>query len=181
MNTVARLLGVLAAWSVGVATAVLPIPFGGSGIALALSIALWSAIGVASVRLLRPVGQRVAVAAGGATLVLAVALLNWVAVWPQLWFHTHRFAYDAAVEVVPHGAASYYGVELPLRWRWLTVDGRVVDKDGALYFPQWYGMPDDGGGFFWSPGDSPAGEDMAGMICQRPDNLGDGWWMCGMG
>jgi hypothetical protein len=177
---IARVLGAIALWTVGVASAVLPLPFGGSWVALALSVALWSAIGVASMRLLRPLAQPAAAAAVGVTLVLAAVLLNWVAVWPQLWFQTHRLAYDAAVEVVPGGEGSYYGTELPLRWRWLTVDGRVVDKDGALFFPQWYGMPDDGGGYFWSPGASPAGEDMAGMICQRPVNLADGWWMCGM-
>lgn len=182
MSIVARLVAVLALWSAAVATAVLAIPFGGTWVALALSLGLWSAIGVASVVLLRPLGQSAAAAAGGVTLVLAVVFLNWVVVAPQLWFQTHRFAYEAAVEAAPGGGAgSYYGTELPLQWRWLTVDGRVVDKDGALFFPQWYGMPDDGGGYFWSPGVPPAGADMAGMLCQGPDSLGDGWWMCGMG
>ena len=49
-----------------------------------------------------------------------------------------------------------------------------------MFFPQWMGIPDDAGGYIWSPGASPEGVDLYGMLCQAPVNLGDGWWMCGM-
>ncbi len=178
---VVRFLAVLMLWSVGLASALIPLPFGGTYVSLALSVALWLAVAAGCVPLVRPLGHRAGTVAGMLTLVLAVPVLNWVAVAPQLWFATHRAAYDAAAAAAPRGGDDYYGADLPLVWRWVSVDGRVVEKDGALFFPQWYGIPDDGGGYFFSPGASPRGEDMAGMICQRPTNLGDGWWMCGMG
>ncbi|MBD3927338.1 hypothetical protein IEZ26_22135 [Nocardioides cavernae] len=180
MITVVRVLGVVALWAVGVASAFVPLLFGGTYISLALSVALWLALAAGCRALLRPLGDRVGTVAAMLTLVLAVPLLNWVSVAPKLWFQTHRLAYGAAAE--SSGAGNgYYGTDLPLQWRWLTVDGRVVDKEGALFFPQWYGMPDDGGGYFYSRSGSPAGADMAGMLCQAPVNFGDGWWMCGMG
>ena len=179
MEDVARLAGVVGLWAAGVVCAVLPLPLGGSWAGLALSLVLWSATGLLSVLLLRPLGRPAALAGGMVTVVMAAFLLNWVAVSPRLWFQTHRLAYEAALEAAP-GGAGYYGSDLPLRWRWLTVDGRVVDMDGALFFPQWYGIPDDGGGYFWSPGGPPSGVDMAGTPCQHPVHLGDGWWMCGL-
>ncbi|WP_272917534.1 hypothetical protein [Nocardioides flavescens] len=41
-------------------------------------------------------------------------------------------------------------------------------------------MPDDAGGFFHVASGSPEGKDMAGMICESPVDLSDGWWLCGM-
>ncbi len=178
---VARFVGVLVLWSIGVASAFVPLLFGGTLVSLALSVVLWLGLAAGSRALVRPVDERAGAVAGVLTLVLAVPLLNWVSVAPQLWFQTHRLAYDAAVAASSDIGDGYYGDELPLQWRWLTVDGRVVEKDGALFFPQWYAIPDDGGGYFYSRSGSPAGTDMAGMICQAPVNLGDGWWMCGMG
>lgn len=49
-----------------------------------------------------------------------------------------------------------------------------------IFFPQWYGLIDDAGGFIFSPSGAPEGMNMAGMICDRPVDLGEGWWMCGM-
>ncbi|WP_299931679.1 hypothetical protein [uncultured Nocardioides sp.] len=181
MMALVRVLGVAALWSVGVASALVPVPFGGTYVALALSVALWLALAAGSRALLRPLGDRAGTVVGVLTLVLALPLLNWVSVAPQLWFQAHRPAYDAALEVSPGAGDGYYGTDLPPEWRWLSVDGRIVEKDGMLFFPQWYGIPDDGGGYFHSRTGSPAGTDMAGMLCRAPVNLGDGWWMCGMG
>ncbi|GAA5119595.1 hypothetical protein GCM10023339_33590 [Alloalcanivorax gelatiniphagus] len=178
---VLRVLGVVLLWSVGVATAFFPLFFGGTLVSVALSVVLWLALVAGCGALLRPLGRRARTVGVVLTVVLAAPLLNWVAVAPELWFHTHRLAYDAAAEAASPDSGSYYGTDLPPVWRWLTVDGRVVEKDGALFFPQWYGIPDDGGGYFFSRAGSPAGAAMAGMRCQTPTSLGDGWWMCGMG
>lgn len=166
-------------WLFGLAATVLPVPFGGTWLSFAVSVHGWlAAAGVAFVVGLL-VSRRAAAVSGVLTLVVAVLLVNWVSVAPRLWFETHRWAYDAARASATPGS-SYNGSALPLRWRWLTVDGKVVDKEGALLFPQWYGMPDDGGGYFYAPDGSPAGTDMGGMLCQAPTSLGGGWWMCGL-
>ncbi|WP_109526539.1 MULTISPECIES: hypothetical protein [Nocardia] len=46
------------------------------------------------------------------------------------------------------------------------------------FFPQWIGIPDGGGGYLYSPENSPAGVDLYGGPCVEPVDLGDGWWMC---
>lgn len=172
-------LGVAVLWSVGLAATVLPLPFGGTWISFGVSVLGWLAAAGVAFALGLLISRRAASASGVLTVVVAVLLLNWVAVAPRLWFESHRWAYEAArTSTTP--SSSFYGSVLPLRWRWLTVDGKVVDEDGALFFPQWYGLPDDGGGYFYSPDSSPAGVDMAGMVCQAPTSLGGGWWMCGL-
>ena len=54
-----------------------------------------------------------------------------------------------------------------------------MGTDGR-FFPQWIGIPDDAGGYIYSPSGSPAQADMYGMICSNPVDLGDGWWTCGL-
>lgn len=106
-------------------------------------------------------------------------LFNWSIYAPRTWFDTHRSLYEAARhEVRPTG--DYHGSELPWRYRGLSGDGLVAGTPDRMFFPMWKGIPDDAGGYWYTPGDSPAGEDMYGMPCQDPTDLGGGWWMCGM-
>lgn len=101
----------------------------------------------------------------------------WIA--PQTWFSVHRGLYEQA-RTVDIGD-DYYGY-LPVHLRFLTERGLVSKSgnDGTIFFPQWTGIPDDAGGYFYSPSGSPKGRDMYGMGCTAPVSLGDDWWMCGM-
>ena len=120
---------------------------------------------------------RVTVPLAGVLVVATV--FNWVQVSPRWWFATHRPFYELARHHDPGNGSTGDSLAWPLRG--LTANGNASKTDGgATFFPQWFGIPDDAGGYFWSPGESPAGEDMAGMLCQRPVDLGGGWWMCGM-
>jgi hypothetical protein len=121
-----------------------------------------------------------AVTGGAVTVLLAVPLLNWSSAAPSAYFATHRALYDRAVASTATDG-SYYGARLPLALRPLSARGRVrATDDGMLFFPQWLGIPDDAGGYFWSPDRSPEGADMFGMSCQDPQDLGGGWWACGL-
>ena len=188
-RTVSAAVAVLALWLAGVASAVLPIPMGGTYVALVVSWAFWIALigGCAALGVLSRQRWLTVVATGGAAC-LYLLCFNWVVLAPQAWFDVHRPMYDAALDHADRDDGSLYGARLPLVWRWLTVDGRaavgpVSGQSGpeAVFFPQWYGLPDDGGGYLWSPDGSPEGYDMAGLRCTDPVDLGDGWWMCGMG
>ncbi|QCX28815.1 hypothetical protein [Nocardioides jishulii] len=81
---------------------------------------------------------------------------------------------------------AYYGDALPDSLDHLTANGLVAKEDDptgepeAFFFVQWFGIPDDAGGYWWSPRASPSGQDMFGMACLKPVDLGGGWWMCGM-
>lgn len=96
--------------------------------------------------------------------------------FPQLWFRVHQPMYRAALTHEP--ADSYYGSPLPLPLRVLAVDGASSASDGVRFFPQWIGIPDDAGGYLYSPAGRPIGFDMYGRQCQRPLDLGSGWWLC---
>ncbi|AIY18568.1 hypothetical protein GUY44_22430 [Pimelobacter simplex] len=98
----------------------------------------------------------------------------------EAWFEAHRADFTAAVARGTRSDA-YYGSRLPDDLRYLTIDGRFsVGDGGALFFPQWIAIPDDAGGYWYSPDVRPAGYDMYGMWCEDPVDLGDGWWSCGM-
>lgn len=120
-------------------------------------------------------------------IVVATVLVN--PMWrmaPRTWFLVHRPLFDLALATEP--GDDYYGTKLPLPLQFLTVDGRVSSpladdgpSDGVIrFFPQWIGIPDDAGGYLYSPNGSPAGVDLYGMFCSDPVDLGGGWWMCGM-
>jgi hypothetical protein len=113
------------------------------------------------------------------TVLLAVPLYNWSAAAPTAYFEVHRTLYERAVRTAQTDD-SYYGAGLPVALRPLSAKGGVRADDGMLFFPQWFGMPDDAGGYFWSPEQSPVGADMFGTTCQDPVDLGEGWWSCGM-
>ncbi|MCH5645558.1 MULTISPECIES: hypothetical protein [unclassified Gordonia (in: high G+C Gram-positive bacteria)] len=128
-----------------------------------------------AVRMRRPA---VAVLAVLPVMVFGTVIVgDWAAASPRAWFITHRALYDQALNVDP--GDDYYGQSLPLHLRYLTVDGRVSGGD-IKFFPLWIGTPDDAGGILHSPGRSPAGFDMYGMMCRDPVSLGDDWWMCGV-
>jgi len=119
-------------------------------------------------------GVRVMVPLAGVLVV--TTFFNWVQVSPRWWFATHRPFYALA----RHHEPADGGSSLPIPLRGLTADGDSTPAEQGIFFPQWFGVPDDAGGYFWSPDASPKGEDMAGMLCRSPIDLGGGWWMCGM-
>ncbi|GAA4638712.1 hypothetical protein GCM10023114_45550 [Mycolicibacterium sediminis] len=98
------------------------------------------------------------------------------------YFQVHRPLFDLALGTAP--GPSYYGAPLPLPLRFLTVTGKVssLGEEGSdgRFFPQWAGIPDDAGGYLYSPGGSPVGVDLYGSLCADPVDLGDDWWMCGL-
>ncbi len=170
-------------WLLAVCGVLLPLPFVGTYVGLAAGILTWLVIVGAVVLVGVLVGRRrwLTVTATGLTLLLAAVLLNWSSVAPAAWFDTHRSLYErAARHVVDVGAGGYDGVQLPVALRPLSADGRVRTEGSMLFFPQWLGIPDDAGGYFYSPGGSPQGADMLGLICREPESLGDDWWVCGM-
>ncbi|MCV7314640.1 hypothetical protein H7J77_03645 [Mycolicibacillus parakoreensis] len=120
--------------------------------------------------------RRVVIAAA---MVIASVVVNpgWM-VAPRACFLLHRPLFTRALHVDP--GQDYYGRQLPTHLRMLTVEGKVVQRDGTRFFPQWIGIPDDAGGYLYSPQRSPRGVDLFGMICTHPVDLGDGWWMCGL-
>lgn len=113
------------------------------------------------------------------TLLLAAPVYNWSGVAPEAWFETHRPLYERAARTAEVDD-SFYGSLLPLELRPLAATGKVSRRAGGLFFPLWIGIPDDAGGYFYTPHRSPAGADMYGTVCTDPVDLGDGWWMCGM-
>jgi hypothetical protein len=114
-------------------------------------------------------------------LVILTILVNpmW-RVAPRTWFMLHRPLFNVALETDP--GPDYYGNKLPLPLRFLTADGRVSDEEqnGSRFFAQWFGIPDDAGGYVYSPGKSPEGASLYGLFCRGPVDLGGGWWMCGL-
>jgi hypothetical protein len=112
-------------------------------------------------------------------LIVATVVVN--PTWrhaPRTWFALHRPLYQRALETDP--GSDYYGAKLPVPLRFLTEGGQVSEHDGSRFFPQWIGIPDDAGGYLYSPHGSPEGVDLYGMSCTGPVDLGGGWWMCGM-
>jgi hypothetical protein len=87
---------------------------------------------------------------------------------------------DLVIWVEANADCSDYYVELPDDLAYLTASGLISCGRDSVFVPQWYGIPDDAGGFWYSPHESPEGYDMWGMICRNPVDLGDGWWECGM-
>lgn len=113
------------------------------------------------------------------TIVVTATIGAWWPAAPQAWFTTHRALYQQGLDTDP--GDDYYGAPLPLHLRFLSASGKVSgDADGARFFPQWIGIPDDAGGYWYSPGRSPQGYDMYGLICTEPKPLGSDWWMCGL-
>src|SRR5882757_4285311 len=105
-------------------------------------------------------------------LVVVMAVVNsvWV-VAPRMWFNAHRALFDAAL----------VGDVLPVPLRFLTEEGRVETDGTTKYYPQRLGLPDDTGGYMYSPDASPLDSDLyGGIYCQSPIPLGNDWWMCGM-
>ena len=79
-----------------------------------------------------------------------------------------------------NGNCNDYYVELPHNFDAFTAGGLTSCWGDAVFLPQWSGIPDDAGGYWYSPGESPDGWDMWGMLCKNPVDLGEGWWTCGM-
>lgn len=120
-------------------------------------------------------------------LAFAMVLVNpGYRVAPKTWFLVHRPLFEIARTVDPGG--EYYGNPLPFPLRFLSANGNVArvaagerpySGGDIRFFPQWIGIPDDAGGYLYSPdGRSPAGADLFGKLCDEPVDLGDGWWMC---
>lgn len=88
----------------------------------------------------------------------------------------------ATVLTAERADADDYGGGAPLPWQYraFTSNGRASADEHLVFLPQWTGIPDDGGGFFFSPHGSPEGYDMFGMVCEAPLRLDDAWWACGM-
>ncbi|KAB2811886.1 hypothetical protein F9L07_08585 [Pimelobacter simplex] len=132
---------------------------------------------------------RRAVAALGAALLLAtLGAWSMQTTLPRLgvvrdheaWFEAHRADFVTAASR-GSGVDAATGSRLPDDLRYLSIDGRVSRTDGnALFFAQWTAIPDDAGGFWFSPERPPSDFDMYGMLCTNPVDLGDGWWSCGM-
>lgn len=122
------------------------------------------------------------------TLVTSLVLLAGVVSWPRAQVGTaERFAaYRVALAQIaePDGEGARDPGEdgpLPNALQYVSANGRVDRyEDGRVFVPQRLGMPDDAGGFWFSPGESPAGLDMHGMICADPVPLEGEWWACGM-
>ncbi|HEX7824491.1 MAG TPA: hypothetical protein VF477_06300 [Mycobacterium sp.] len=104
-------------------------------------------------------------------LVVVMAVVNsmWV-VAPRMWFNTHRSLFETAA------AADFRPVQL----RFLTADGRVEIDGSTKYFPQHLGLPDEMGGYMYSPDADPTSSEFYGFFCRTPIPLGGDWWMCGM-
>ena len=101
---------------------------------------------------------------------------------PQGWFEDHRDEFDEAARRarVSCCGSTYIGNDLPDSLDHLTARGTLTRESGALFFAQWLGIPDDAGGYWYSPDESPVGNEMFGTSCSQPIDLGQGWWMCGM-
>jgi len=136
------------------------------------------------------------VVAAGMTVVaipVAILLVLWLtpsaafmmaqetSVHPPVEFGRDRALLEGVVTWVEGNAdCEDYYVHLPERFAGLSYGGLVSCGDDEVFIPQWAGIPDDAGGFWYCPSRSPEGNDMWGMICRDPVDLGDGWWECGM-
>lgn len=122
----------------------------------------------------------------GASIV-ALASLVAVVVGPTM---TARTRFDllrpdldrvAALRVVTSDLDPDYYESLPPRLAYVAVRGLVsTNGHGTVFVPQWAGIPDDAGGYIYSPRRSPEGMDMWGMGCSEPVRLDGDWWACGM-
>lgn len=111
-------------------------------------------------------------------VVVTVVVNSTWKVAPRTWFAMHRPLFERALETDP--GDGYYGNQLPGWLQFLVAEGRVSNRGGSRFFPQWIGIPDDAGGYLYDPNESPAGADLYGDICTNPVDLGGGWWMCGL-
>lgn len=121
-----------------------------------------------------------------AVIVVATFSLTFVGWWqlaPRVWFAVHWPLFEVSRAVIDDPTTDYYGAPLPFPLRFLSQTGTVsaVQAGGTdgLFFPQWVGIPDDAGGYLYSPV-SPEGADLYGSICTHPQRLGAGWWMCNL-
>lgn len=65
----------------------------------------------------------------------------------------------------------------------LSVNGTIeVDADGGVFVPLWTGIPDDAGGFCYSPHRSAPANDLTsyGDHVRSSTHLAAGWWTCNM-
>ena len=180
-------------WMVGVCVELLRLPTLGLFIEIdvVLRAVMWLAILLVTRRRARGLASATLRSVLPLAAVLVVAyFFNWSVLAPRWWFETHRPFYSAAVSAPSPG---HIGAAQPILFplSWLSASGITTSEraasDGSsqpaaplIFFPQWYGLIDDAGGFIFSPSGAPEGMNMAGMICDRPVDLGEGWWMCGM-
>lgn len=88
----------------------------------------------------------------------------------------------AQLPFVAEGSQPQYYADLPTDLAFLSTNGLVsTNGRGALFVPQWAGIPDDAGGYIFSPAGNPTGWEMWGMTCTYPVRLDGDWWACGMG
>jgi len=124
-------------------------------------------------------------------IVLGVITLS-VILGPSLWRWSSdpgrplKYPRDTAMMghivswVHQHGDCDQDRVDLPEEYAAFTTWGEVSCWKEAVFLPQWAGLLDNAGGYWWSPQRSPEGFDMWGMQCHNTVDLGDGWWTCGM-
>jgi hypothetical protein len=87
----------------------------------------------------------------------------------------------AVLPSVAESEETTYYASLPRSLEAMSVNGSVLtDGAGGVFVPQWAALVDDAGGFWFTPGTSPEGRDMWGMICEDPTRLDGDWWVCGM-
>jgi len=102
---------------------------------------------------------------------------------PRTQFELMRPELDrvAALPLVTKNPHPQYYEDLPRDLAFVSVNGSVsTDGHGLVFVPQWAGLIDDAGGYIYSPGRSPEGMDMWGMLCRKPVRLDGDWWACGM-
>lgn len=122
-----------------------------------------------------------------------IAVVAPLVVWfglSQLPGHTVQNRFDvlrpelervAALPVVTDNPRPDYNEDLPGDLAYAAVYGLIsTDGRGAVFVPQWAGIPDDAGGFIYWPYDGEPRWDMWGMMCNSPEHLDGQWWACGM-
>lgn len=101
---------------------------------------------------------------------------------PVGWFEEHRDEFEEAAEwsdgrcCVDDGSS----IRLPDHLDHLSDNGRVHGGEGRFFFPQWFGIPDDAGGFWYSPDGRPGDMAVFGTGCFSRELLDDEWLSCGM-
>lgn len=87
----------------------------------------------------------------------------------------------AALPLVTDNPHPDYYEDLPDELAYVAVYGLIsTDGRGAVFVPQWAGIPDDAGGFIYWPYDGEPRWDMWGMACSAPVHLDGMWWGCGL-
>lgn len=101
---------------------------------------------------------------------------------PQAWFEEHRAGFEEAASWARGRCCvdQLSGVTLPVHLRHLSDDEKVYVGEGRVFFPQWFGIPDDAGGFWHSADGEPGPMESFGTPCTVPERLGDGWSSCGL-